>query len=55
MLGSASSGVPFAEPPVPPPIAARGATNYAIGGSDAAVPGVVSYTRVFIGLDYLLQ
>jgi len=31
------------------------ATGYAIGGSDAPVPGVVSYTRAFIGLDYLLQ
>jgi hypothetical protein len=29
-------------------------TGYAIGGSDAAVPGVVSYTRAFIGIDYLL-
>lgn len=28
-------------------------TDYAIGGSDAAVPGVVSYTRAFIGVDYL--
>jgi hypothetical protein len=33
----------------------HGATGYAIGGSDAAVPGVVSYNRAFIGLDYLLQ
>jgi len=31
------------------------ATDYALGGADAAVPGVVSYTRVFIGLDYLLR
>lgn len=31
------------------------ATDYAIGGADAAVPGVVSYTRAFIGLDYLLR
>jgi hypothetical protein len=31
------------------------ATDYALGGADAAVPGVVSYTRAFIGLDYLLQ
>ncbi|HET7065945.1 MAG TPA: DUF3570 domain-containing protein [Rudaea sp.] len=31
------------------------ATDYALGGSDAAVPAVVSYTRAFIGLDYLLQ
>jgi hypothetical protein len=30
-------------------------TDYALGGSDAAVPGVVSYTRFFVGLDYLLQ
>jgi hypothetical protein len=30
------------------------ATDYALGGSDAAVPAVVSYTRAFIGLDYLL-
>jgi len=33
----------------------HGATDYAIGGADAAVPGVVSYTRAFIGIDYLLQ
>jgi len=33
----------------------HGATDYALGGSDAAVPAVVSYTRAFIGLDYLLQ
>jgi hypothetical protein len=31
------------------------ATDYAIGGADAAVPGVVSYTRAFIGVDYLLK
>jgi len=31
------------------------ATDYALGGADAVVPGVVSYTRAFIGLDYLLQ
>ena len=31
------------------------ATDYAVGGADAAVPGVVDYTRAFIGLDYLLQ
>ena len=31
------------------------ATDYALGGADAAVPAVVSYTRAFIGLDYLLQ
>jgi hypothetical protein len=31
------------------------ATGYAIGGADAPVPGVVSYTRAFIGLDYLLR
>ena len=30
------------------------ATDYAIGGADAPVPGVVSYTRAFIGIDYLL-
>ena len=30
-------------------------TDYALGGSDLPVPGVVSYTRAFIGLDYLLQ
>jgi hypothetical protein len=30
------------------------ATDYALGGADAAVPAVVSYTRAFIGLDYLL-
>ena len=28
------------------------ATDYALGGSDAAVPGVVSYTRGFVGVDY---
>jgi len=33
----------------------HGATDYALGGSDAAVPAVVSYTRAFIGLDYLLK
>ncbi|HSE12313.1 MAG TPA: DUF3570 domain-containing protein [Rudaea sp.] len=33
----------------------HGATDYALGGADAAVPAVVSYTRAFIGLDYLLQ
>lgn len=27
----------------------------ALGGADAAVPGVVSYTRAFIGLDYFLD
>jgi len=32
----------------------HGATDYALGGSDAPVPAVVSYTRAFIGLDYLL-
>ena len=32
----------------------HGATDYALGGSDSAVPAVVSYTRAFIGLDYLL-
>lgn len=31
------------------------AADYALGGSDAAVPALVSYTRAFIGLDYLLQ
>ena len=30
------------------------ATDYALGGADAPVPAVVSYTRAFIGLDYLL-
>ena len=33
----------------------HGATDYALGGSGAAVPAVLSYTRAFIGLDYLLQ
>jgi hypothetical protein len=33
----------------------HGATDYALGGSGAPVPAVVSYTRAFIGLDYLLQ
>ena len=33
----------------------HGATDYALGGSDSAVPTVVSYTRAFIGLDYLLR
>lgn len=33
----------------------HGATDYALGGSDAPVPGVVSYTRAFIGVDFLLQ
>jgi hypothetical protein len=28
------------------------ATDYALGGSDAAVPGVISYTRAFVGLNY---
>ena len=27
-------------------------TGYAIGGADSADPAVVSYTRVFAGLDY---
>jgi hypothetical protein len=31
------------------------ATDYALGGADSAVPGVVSYTRAFIGLDYLFE
>ncbi|HZP65860.1 MAG TPA: DUF3570 domain-containing protein [Rudaea sp.] len=30
-------------------------TDYALGGADAPVPGVLSYTRAFIGLDYLLD
>ena len=33
----------------------HGATDYALGGADSAVPAVVSYTRAFIGLDYLLK
>ena len=33
----------------------HGATDYALGGSDAPVPAVVSYTRAFIGVDFLLQ
>ena len=41
--------------PVVGELRAQGATDYALGGSDAAVPAVVSYTRAFIGLDYLLQ
>ncbi|MGA9334356.1 MAG: DUF3570 domain-containing protein [Rudaea sp.] len=31
------------------------ATRFAPGGADAAVPGAVSYTRAFVGLDYLLE
>jgi hypothetical protein len=31
------------------------ATDYALGGADSAVPGVLSYTRVFVGLDYLFE
>jgi uncharacterized protein DUF3570 len=31
------------------------ATDYALGGSDSADPAVVSYTRAFIGLDYLFN
>lgn len=31
------------------------ATDYALGGSDLPVPGVVSYTRAFVGIDFLLQ
>ena len=33
----------------------HGATDYALGGADAAVPAVVSYTRAFVGLDYLFD
>jgi hypothetical protein len=28
------------------------ATDYALGGEDSAVPGVLSYTRGFVGVDY---
>lgn len=31
------------------------ASGYAPGGADAAVPGVLSYTRAFVGLDYLFE
>jgi hypothetical protein len=30
-------------------------TSYAIGGADLADPGVISYTRAFIGADYLFE
>jgi hypothetical protein len=33
----------------------HGAADDALGGADAAVPSVVSYTRAFIGLDYFLD
>lgn len=31
------------------------ATDYALGGADLAVPGVLSYTRAFAGADYLFE
>ena len=31
------------------------ATDYALGGADSAVPGVLSYTRAFVGVDYLFE
>jgi Protein of unknown function (DUF3570) len=31
------------------------ATDYALGGNDSAVPGVLSYTRGFVGLDYVFD
>lgn len=33
----------------------HGTADDALGGADAAVPGAVSYTRAFIGLDYFLD
>jgi hypothetical protein len=33
----------------------HGATDYALGGADLAVPAVISYTRALIGLDYVFN
>lgn len=33
----------------------RAATDYALGGADSPVLGVVTYTRAFVGVDYLFE